>query len=236
MRLHRLIQAALAAALLAHTAAAEPLPGKDLGVLENEEVKVVQENLYEKAGHLEIGAGVGLIPSDPWYRAGTFGLSGTYHLSEALGLELSGHFALGRPTRQAETLADFGGAAVDGYAPRALVSVDALWTPIYAKLNLLGQVVLHYDIYLSGGAGIYLARRSLLEGVDASGEDPAGGSWNSPASLNLGLGHRFFYRAGSRAQSIRVDLRDHIFLAEDPGGDRWPKHNLHLSAGWGIFF
>lgn len=234
MSVFRSLALPTAAALLPGVALADPLPGNDLGLLANEEVRVVQENLYEKAGHLEVGASLGAIPNDPYYLAGTVGVVGLYHLSETLGVGLAIHGATGGPTQEADRLSEFGGAAVDSYAPTLLVDLDAQWTPIYAKLNLLGQAVVHYDVYVAGGVGAFLARRSILEGVSA-GADPAVGAWNSPASVNLGLGNRFFFRAGDKVQAVHLEARDHLFLAENPDGSRWLKNNLHLTLGWSIY-
>lgn len=213
--------------------AAEPLPGGDIAVLQNEEVKVVQALLYEKTGRLEVGAALGLTPVDPWVRSGSLGLTAAWHRSEILGFELNVHGLTGTQTAEADRLAALG-VAVDSYSPRAIVSVDALVTPIYAKLNVLGAAVVHYDVYLAAGVGAFVARRSFLEGVETGdAELPA---WNTPASLNIGLGQRFFYRAGDHLQSVRLDARDHLYLASNPDESRWVKHNLHLTLGWSIFF
>lgn len=223
-----------AAFFLASTASAEPLPGNDIGILKNEEVQVVQHALYEKAGAFAVGFQLGAVGGDPYYHAISQGVHGSYFLSESLGLTLSIDNYLGMPSQEAERLSTYGGVTVDGFAPRLSATAGAEWAPIYGKFNLMGQGVVHYDTYLSGGLGLYLAQRTIFDGVELS-ETGNEDVWNRPLAVHLGLGHRFFFRALDLTQAVVVDMKDHIFAAEHPDGSLWAKHNIQFTLGWSLF-
>lgn len=215
-------------------AVAEPLPGSDIAALDPGEIRIVQDLLYEKAGSVEASLALGFIPNDPYVLSGSLGLGATYHLSETLAVEGTFNFFGNRETAEGERLGVYG-VAVDGYSPFLQGGIGATWTPIYAKLNLLGRAILHYDLYLAGGAGAFLAERTLLAGVDNASESGLE-RFNSPFSVNVGLGQRFFLRPDTRTQSVKVEVRDHLYRATTPEGEGWIKHNVHITAGWGVFF
>ena len=230
------LASALIALIPGSLLAADPLPAADLGVLQDHEVQIVQDLLWEKAGTVEVGLHTGLLPADAFTVGLSAGLSAAYHLSEGLAVEVAAHGIRSSASQEAETLAEFSNIQVDSFSPTAIVQANLQWSPIYAKLNLMGQAVVHYDIYFSGGAGAFLAERTLVAGAEtADGETPIPDR-NNAASINFGTGQRFFFDMVGRSGVLRLEARDHLYRVDNPDGSAWTKHNLHLTCGVGVLF
>ena len=171
----------------------------DIGVLHKEDVHVVQQVLYPKAGRSEIGVKVGLMAFDPYVTTPNAQFSYELHQREQLsiGVWLGGGYGLkNKVTRTLESPA-FG---VAPYAYRYLASLLAgvTWSPIYAKMSLGGAKVLHYDVYLAGRGGVTLEQAVI----------PGGGLPVGP-TLSPGLGMRLFVK---ERMAIKAEIRDDFVL------------------------
>ncbi len=202
---------------------------EEVGVLRNEDVRVVQQNLYVKKGHHEIGF---LITTQPWdvYSAGVMaGLDITFNPSENVGVELMVQGGYGWGTGHWRDVTFLGSAAggqltsLGSDASRQLVggSLNLVWSPIYAKLAWGRRHVLHFDVYGTLGAHGYLAQR--LE-ADAGLRGIFGPS--------IGLGLKFFL---SRKVALKIDLRDHISLESRTYTGRFTARN-NFQFGIGLSF
>ena len=202
---------------------------EEVGVLRNEDVRVVQQNLYVKKGHHEIGF---LITTQPWdvYSAGVMaGLDITFNPCENVGVELMVQGGYGWGTGLWRDVTFLGSAAggqltsLGSDASRQLVggSLNLVWSPIYAKLAWGRRHVLHFDVYGTLGAHGYLAQR--LE-ADAGLRGIFGPS--------IGLGLKFFL---SRKVALKIDLRDHISLESRTYTGRFTARN-NFQFGIGLSF
>lgn len=208
-------------------AAEGPRPDQTLGVLRHGELAAVQKPLYPTEGRLELGVGVGLIPNDAFVTGGMLALSATWHARPELGVELALGLGRGWETYASRTL-QAQGVRVDAYSPVALASLDAVWTPIYAKLNLLGRRVVHFDVAAVAGAGLFLAERTIYNDTVAA---EGARRYNLPASVNLGLLHRYYLTFAQRPFAVRLEARDHLTLVPEGLAGPWLKHDLLLSVG-----
>ncbi len=179
---------------------------EEVGVLANEDIRVVQKMLYTKKGHHEVGF---LLSTQPWdaYTGGVMlGLNATLNPSENVGVEFmlqggygfaNGHYRdvsfLGTNIRGELT-----GLAADARRQLAGGSMNLVWSPIYAKLAWGTKAVVHFDVYGTLGIHGYLTQQ--LD-VDAKLGGLVGPS--------LGIGTKFFL---SRKVALKVDLRDHISM------------------------
>lgn len=202
---------------------------EEVGILRNEDVRVVQQNLYVKKGHHEIGF---MLTTQPWdvYSAGLMaGLDITFNPSEHLGVELMVQGGYGWGTGHWRDVTFLGSAAggqltsLGSDAARQLVggSLNLVWSPIYAKLAWGRKHVLHFDVYGTLGAHGYLAQR--LE-ADAGLRGIFGPS--------LGIGLKFFL---SRKVALKFDLRDHISLESRTYTGRFTARN-NFQFGIGLSF
>ena len=208
-----------------------PTPAENLGVLTNRELAAVQQPLFGTNGKLELGVQTGILPADVYVFSASAGLQGTLHLNDRLGVELNTQYSWGFETYASRTLRTQG-IRVDAWSPLALVTVDAVYAPIYAKLNLLGKRILHFDVALVGGGGLLVSERTLYNDVSASAD---ASRYGMPLSLNAGLLHRYYVHLFGQQFALRLDARDHLSLLQGLEGNFWLKHNLLLGLGVSTF-
>ncbi len=202
---------------------------QEVGVLRNEDVRVVQKNLYVKKGHHEIGF---MITTNPWdaYNAGVMaGFDLTLNPSENAGIEIMVQGGYGWGNGHWRDVTFLGNAAggqltsLGSDAARQLVggSINLVWSPIYAKLAWGRQRVLHFDVYGTLGAHGFLAQR--LE---------ADGGFRGLVGPSVGIGLKFFL---SRKTTLKVDLRDHISLERRTYTGKFTARN-NFQFGMGLSF
>jgi outer membrane beta-barrel protein len=164
------------------------------------QVEVVQPRQVEKVRAVEIVALAGVIPNDAFLVYIPLGLRAAYHLTERWAIEL---------TFEANVAVDTG---LKDYLERSdaqlrarlrdrqqlRTSLSAMWSPIYGKLAL-GARVLHFDLYLVGGAGIVRTGEEQALGLDAAVRP----------DFHLGLGVRAFL---GRRWLLRLEYRQYLYL------------------------
>ena len=199
---------------------------EEVGVLRNEDVRVVQKNLYVKKGHHEIGFLISGNPFDVYVNGVMAGFDLTLNPSEKLGVEIlvQGGYGWGNGHwRDVTFLGTASGGQLSSLgsdAARSLVggNINVVWSPIYAKLAWGTKHVLHFDIYGILGAHGYLAQR--LE-ADAGLRALVGPS--------AGIGVKFFL---SEKVALKIDLRDHISIERRTYTGRiTARNNWQLGAG-----
>jgi outer membrane beta-barrel protein len=211
----------LASALLCGAANAQETI--DVGVLKDSDVSVVQNLLYPKKDHTELGFHVGWMPFDAFTTTPVGAFSYTMHRSELFALEASlggGYGLKSRQYRQLEGPAY--GIAPDAYRYLGSLLVDAQYTPIYAKMSVLGGRIFHHDLYLLGGAGLTVEQSIIPDSAMAY----------SP-TVGLGVGARVFL---SKEAAIRIQLRDDLMMQyRSKTADTQPwffKQNVAVTVGY----
>lgn len=187
-------------------------------------LEVVQPRAVSKARALELTASVGVIPNDAFLVYVPVGLRIAYHLSERWALELSGCYQPAASTGLREFLeeSDVQLRATLRERQQLRASVGVLWAPAYGKLSL-GGGVLHFDGFLSGGAGIV-----------RTGEEPALRLRAAVRpDLHLGLGLRAFL---GRRWLLRLELRQHLFVRpeDDAGRGGGLGFPTEIALGFGV--
>lgn len=213
----------LAVALLAPSAALAQ-ETIDLGVLKNSDIKVVQKVLYPKEGRSELAIHVGWMPFDAYSSTPVAAFSYGSFLSETVGWEVvvSGGYGL-KTSAFRELEGPMYGVAPDAYRYLAGVSGDVQWSPVYAKMNFGGSKVVHYDIYLLGGAGLAVEDSMVLPDLEIA---------LAPGAA-LGLGSRFFL---SKDAALRVQLRDDVLMemrTPTTGGTHL-RHAMSVTVGYSM--
>lgn len=210
---------AAAVATLACTAPALAQDPVDIGVIQDSDVRVVQDLLHPKDGRSEFGIHLGVMPFDAYLTTPNAQLSFDLHTSESLALSVLVGGGYGLPNA---TLTELQGPAYnvspDAYRYLASALVGVQWSPIYAKMNLNGARVIHYDVYfaLRGGGAL---EQSIL---------PDGGTTFAPGG-SVGVGTRFF--SGER-MTFRAELHDDILIEpRQLTGNVFIKQNVNLMLG-----
>jgi len=170
----------------------------DLGVIKQEDVRVVQKLLYPKEGRSEFGVHLGIMPFDAYVTSPNVQLSFNQHLSDTLSVSVvaGGGYSFKTTTYKRLESPAYG---VAPYAYRYLGSAlgGVEWAPVYAKMNV-SNTIIHFDAYLAGRAGVTL-ESSIL---------PGGGTPIAP-TLSPGLGMRLFLSKGS---ALKLEIRDDLLL------------------------
>jgi outer membrane beta-barrel protein len=194
----------------------------DIGVIKRSDIAVVQKLLYPKTGRTEMGVHLGLMPFDAYLTTPNLQLSYDSHMSESLswGVMLGGGYGFDTSTLQ-ELSSPAYGVSPDAYRYLGSILGGVAWSPIYAKMNLDGAKVIHYDVYTSARAGATFSQSIL----------PEGGSALAP-TLSLGVGSRFFLNKNG---NIRVELHDDLLLEKRELTDSmFLKHNINISVGYTV--
>ncbi len=212
--------AALSFLLPSQAAAQETI---DVGVLKESEIAVVQNLLYPKKDQLELGAHAGWMPFDAFTTTPIMSLTGVKHQSETLAFEVALGGGYGLKNSAYRTLeGEAYKVAPDAYRYLGSLLVDAQFSPIYAKMNWLGNRVFHHDIYVLGGAGLTVEQAIMPDNDLAFG--PTAG---------VGIGARVFL---SEASALRIQIRDDILIQsrEKTTDSRgvFVKQNVALTVGY----
>lgn len=162
-------------------------------------VKSVQRKVFIKKGRVELFPQVALSLNDAFYRNVMVGGSLAYHLADSLALEAGGGVVVARAEsnvvenlRSATDSLPVGNPELEYRA-----DLNLQWAPIYGKLSLFGEAILHFDTYLTLGGGVF--------GTN-NGANPAG---------NVGIGQRYFV---TDWLVVRLEFRNYFF-AEDRLGE-----------------
>jgi outer membrane beta-barrel protein len=202
---------------------------EEVGVLRNEDVRVVQKNIFIKKGNHELGLILSTQPWDAYVGGAMLGFNATINPAENFGFEFAvqGGYGWGNGhwndvtflgTSSGGNLTSLGSDAsrqlVGGYA-------NVVWSPIYAKLAWGRAKVIHFDVYWTLGGHGYLAQR-----VEADG------GLRALAGPSVGVGLKFFL---SQKTILKVDLRDHISLETRTYTGKFTARN-NFQFGIGLAF
>jgi outer membrane beta-barrel protein len=153
---------------------------------EENDSRVVQNRLYSKAHKPEFGLFAGSISGDPFLTSKQVGFTAGFHFTEYLGLFgvfwktfTTGSAALDFLEQQLHT-------TTNSNMPRDYKGTEVMWSPIYGKLSVLGDVIIHYDLHLLGGVGL------------------TGNETGNNFTLSLGIGQQVYV---NRHLALRVDYR-----------------------------
>jgi outer membrane beta-barrel protein len=194
----------------------------DIGVIKRSDVAVVQKLLYPKTGRSELGAHLGVMPFDAYLTTPNLQLSYDTHMSESFswGVVLGGGYGFDTGTLKELSSPSYG-VSPDAYRYLGSLVGGVAWSPIYAKMNLDGAKIIHYDVYTLARAGATFSQSIL----------PEGGSAIAP-TLSLGVGSRFFL---NETGNIRVELHDDLLLEKRELTDSmFLKHNINISVGYTV--
>jgi outer membrane beta-barrel protein len=169
----------------------------DVGVLKDDDIKIVQKMLYPKADKLEMGAHLAMMPFDAFTFTPAMALTVAKHMREDLGIEgvLMGGYSL-KNTRYNELEGPAYGISPDAYRFLGSVMVDTQYSPIYAKMNVAGQRIYHHDVFVTGGLGV-----TIEEAMQPDN------SLAIAPTLGVGVGARVFTGNG---YALRLQLRDDV--------------------------
>ena len=208
---------------------------------ERSQPNVVQNRFFLKTNRFEVTPALGYVPNNPFSRRFIGGVMVGYHLSETFAAEGAILYSpdLGRDdlkplTSTLVAIAYQGDPDVEFQQPVDKMILGATfaarWSPVYGKINLLGESVLNFDFYGTGGLGLL----SIAEYYATYNEEGAATGdmvkLSSPQSkvkvpVNLGVGFDFFV---SQSVAIKIDARSYLYVDKQPDYD--PTNANELSS------
>lgn len=222
---------------------------------------VVQNRFFLKEQRFELSPMLGYVPNNPFVKRYIIGVMGAYHLSESFAIEGAAMLSpdLGNSdvkdlTRTLVVIAADAGSSTGSFQqPLNKMTLGgtfaARWSPVYGKINLIGESVLNFDFYFTGGLGI-LSLAEYRANYNTTCSDPATTGCDvvdlgqaTPVAVvpvNLGIGMDFFL-TGSMA--LKIDARNYLYLDKKPQYDpRTPETESRLyntflaTVGVSVFF
>ncbi len=235
----RIVLVVLAAAL----ALAAPRAGRasEADVFEHK-IQPVSGQLYTKAGRFELTPTANLSVNDPFFNKYLFGAKLGYHLSDTWSVHAA--FSTGSSSPTASTTlcsakppcqpAD--AAQLDQLPGRikAMGGLEVGFSPIYGKLNLFGEQVVHFDLSLLAGADWI----SHEEALGAAGAALAVSQGQAPPTASsfgghVGVGTRIFLGG---MVALRLELKDYLYNARIGNPEPHDQLQRQLMAELGLSF
>ena len=194
------------------------------------QVDPIRNRFFLKSNRFEIAPAIGYVPNNAFADVYVGGAFLAYHFSERLAVEAAVMYS---PNTQGSgvkglttTLLDIAYQSdpkttfqqpIDRLGLAAAFS--ARWAPVYGKINLLGEGVVNFDLYGTGGLGLL----DVTKDVATVSQDYKNGSSTNPVAytqgtatfnpaLNLGAGLDFYV---SPSVAIRLDARTLVFVGQE---------------------
>jgi outer membrane beta-barrel protein len=226
----------IAAALpFAGTARAESPAGeavKDLQATKATSQDVVQNRFFLKANRFEIDPVIGYVPNNPFVKRYLGGVMVAYHLSEAFAAEGALFYSpdLGQNDLKGLTstlveIAHQGNQSSSFQQPIEKMTLGATfagrWAPVYGKINVLGERVLNFDFYGTGGIGLLSIAEYYATYNDSAAEGESIVALSSPVNkykvpVNIGIGFDFFL---NQTIALKIDARNYLYVDQQPDYD-----------------
>ena len=188
-----------------------------------ESQNVVQNRFFLKTGRFEIAPVGGFVPNDPMVSRILGGFALNYHFSEEFSASsqifYSPDLGTGDLKGLTNTLVQIANSGTGGVSFQQPVdkiilgaTFSAQWAPVYGKINLLGESVLNFDVYLQGGLGLLTLQRGYARyNAGAVQLDRTGIDVMIPASVGFGVD--FFL---NQRTALKLDVRNLMYVGAAP--------------------
>lgn len=197
-----------------------------------EEKNVIQNKFFLKSNRFEIAPSLGVVPNNSFVRNYYGGALLAYHFSETLAAEgaflyapNSGLTGVKGLTKTLVQIAYDSNPDTTFKQPLDRLQLGAIfaarWSPVYGKINLIGEGVLNFDLYGTAGIGLLLVTKDYASVADdyksGNSEDPVALE-SSPITegypaFNLGIGMDFFI---TQSIALKIDARTALYVADEP--------------------
>jgi outer membrane beta-barrel protein len=223
-------------ALLASLLLAAPAAASEADAFAGK-VQPISGQLYRKAGRLELTPGLERSLNDAFFTKYLFGAKATWHLTEwlAVGGSFAGGFSdqtgstqVCPPSQGCRSATKAQLAAVPGEV-KMKGGVEVGFAPVYGKLNLLAEKVVHLDLSLLAGAD-WIAYREVLAPPSSPHQAVSPGT-KAAVGGHLGLGSRLFLAEWG---ALRLELKDYLYAASVAGESKL-QQQLMVELGLSFF-
>lgn len=202
---------------------------------------LIQNKFFVKANRFEIAPAIGYVPNNAFVTSVYGGAIAAYHFSDSFAAEgtflyapNTGAAGMKGLTQTLVGIAYEGNQETSFRQPLDRLQLGAIfsarWSPVYGKINLIGEGVLNFDVYGTAGIGLLLVTKDYASinpdyAADVEGADPAvpltNPSTEAYPALNLGIGLNFFL---TQSIALKIDARSALYIAKEPDyGNKLPN-------------
>jgi outer membrane beta-barrel protein len=197
----------------------------DLYWADKRKVDAIQKRGFLKESRHEFTLHTGVIANDEFYTYVAMGGRYSYFFAEDIGMEIWGTYEHALESDFRDLLQNRAEQLLKVEVPQSvllLAGVNAVWSPLHGKFAMFDSSLVHFDAYLSLGAGFILTMIRDLVGSETGLEPDMAG--------NVGMGFRIFL---TDWVSLRTDMRQYFYPAWDPQGDESAKvaHPFEITLG-----
>lgn len=178
---------------------------------------LVRNKFFYKKGRFEITPQIGYLTSNALNNEVVAGLALTYHPTDKVGIELSGSYGFlgGAGNTKQLALAVLRlldqSLRLESVDPGAFVTLSAVLSPMYGKINPFGLAVINLDLFLVVGLGYGNETIEMLnytsDGINEAAQLSTDPVVNHLPLLHLGAGAKIF---ASKWFSLRLDAKFYI--------------------------
>jgi len=214
----------------------------------------IQNRFFLKAERFELTPTVGLVTSNPLAKRYVGGLTFAYHFNEHLAA--TGTLTYSPDLGKADLkplvgallqIANDGGPGFQQPLDKATLGAHfaARWTPLYGKINLVGETVVNFEVYGVAGLGM-LSKSNFTATYNPSGTnfpdivDLTFAGNESKVGPVFGVGTNFFLNQGV---AFRLDACSSLYVDDKPPDPASPDtieqrlyNNFVVSGGLSFFF
>jgi len=202
-----------------------------------ERIRPVSGSLFIRKSRSELEPVVGISFNDAFFQKYMIGLRYAYHATDSFSVELGGAFGISMPSGEVNTCTAQGCQTptkdqLQGTPGNIglMVGASATWSPLYGKLNIVAEKVLHFDtFFLAGLDGIQYAEPSL----DPTNVAPVN---TFTFGGHFGIGQHFVINDFT---ALRVELRDYLYSGQRAVNGAFESHlenQFMLDIGVSFFF
>ncbi len=182
-------------------------------------IKAVSRKTFLKTGRFELEPSMQVTVNDAFFRSFVAAGRVSWHINEAFALEVGAGYIppfFVQKLEPVELLRNQLALINADNAVFALADDGLTFSPVYGKVAVLGDGIIHFDSFVSAGLGA-----TFDNGVDLV-----------HPTMNIGVGGRIFL---TRWLVVRADLRDYIYPQEKAGISTL-QNLLFVGVGLGFYF
>ena len=215
----------------------------------------IDNRFFTKSERFELSPMFGYVPNNAFAQRFVGGVGVGYHFSETFAIQGLVTYSpdLGETDLKGLTRTLLRIAAVTGSGdfqqPLDKVtlgfSANAVWAPLYGKINLIGETILNFDLYFVAGLSMN-AKTNYFARLDVPNDPTSSVTLGDPVGNevkfgpNVGMGMNFFV---TQSVAVKVDARMNFFVDEEPQYDPTVPalnnrlyNNFVTSGGVSVFF
>lgn len=186
------------------------------GLTLQDRIKAVSRKVFIKEGRFELSPFGGVSTNDAFYLRWNAGARASYHLIDSFSIDVGGAGIVSQQLDAVRVVGRAQSAVPDEANLFGYADAGVTFSPVYGKVSLMSEWIIHFDGFVSGGLGaVFSSNQDLVH-----------------PTMEVGVGSRVFL---TRWLVLRADLRDYIY-PQTRAGFSTLQNLLMLNVGVGFYF